>query len=251
MMIAYFDESGTHRSSKAIIYAGFVASDQRWQIFGSEWARCLAEANVPYFHATDLEALRGAYSGWTVQKRIAFQSTLGDLIRGTVECGIAVGLSPHSYSTHVSKETAFQKLFMSPSTHCGISCVLRVLAWMKAKGEQGPIRCVFESGGPSHGELTEYYKLLRAREPLLEGITFEDKRTTYGLQAADFHAYEAWKEVENRVVSGVQRPERKSLRAIVNQETEGWFLTPDALEAHVKDMRERWEALGIPKDELA
>jgi hypothetical protein len=53
MYTAYFDESGTHGSSEALVIAGYVASNPQWQEFDYEWKKALEDAGVTHFHMRD------------------------------------------------------------------------------------------------------------------------------------------------------------------------------------------------------
>jgi hypothetical protein len=45
---AYFDESGTHKGSRALCVAGFLARADEWGAFTVEWEDALAELNLRF-----------------------------------------------------------------------------------------------------------------------------------------------------------------------------------------------------------
>jgi hypothetical protein len=68
-LIAYFDEAGTHASTRLTVMAGWVADVDRWRRFESEWARLLARNGISYVHGTDLMSGKGPFKGWSRDRR--------------------------------------------------------------------------------------------------------------------------------------------------------------------------------------
>jgi hypothetical protein len=49
MFVAYFDESGTHGESKALVVSGYVASTDQWSKFDAEWKWAIAAEGLSIF----------------------------------------------------------------------------------------------------------------------------------------------------------------------------------------------------------
>jgi hypothetical protein len=43
MLLAYFDDSGTHGNSEIVVMAGFVGTEEQWKIFEKAWSKKLSE----------------------------------------------------------------------------------------------------------------------------------------------------------------------------------------------------------------
>lgn len=89
---AYFDESGTHESSPVVIVAGAIAEDVSWNALCYSWNAVLKEYGVKRFHATDLNARRGEFSGWSDEKRNEFYGKLVEIMRIHLTIFIGNGL---------------------------------------------------------------------------------------------------------------------------------------------------------------
>jgi hypothetical protein len=50
---AYFDESGTHDGSAALVASGWVADDEQWRAFEPEWKGLIADFEISMFHTKD------------------------------------------------------------------------------------------------------------------------------------------------------------------------------------------------------
>lgn len=61
---AYFDESGTHDGSTALVISGWVADDEQWRAFEPEWKRLLADFGISMFHTRDFNHGRREFESW-------------------------------------------------------------------------------------------------------------------------------------------------------------------------------------------
>src|SRR5262245_1995850 len=71
MLVAYFDESGTHSGSLVTAVAGYVSTAPRWKRFAREWTEALGKANVDCFHMSEYESRKGVFADWSDKKRVA------------------------------------------------------------------------------------------------------------------------------------------------------------------------------------
>jgi hypothetical protein len=75
VMIAYFDESGTHGAeSPAVTVAGFIANAVQWASYERQLAELMAEFRVAIFHAKDFRLRKRHFKEWTISKRAKFNS---------------------------------------------------------------------------------------------------------------------------------------------------------------------------------
>ena len=58
---AFFDDSGTHRNSDAVVMGGLIAPDERWAVLEEEWAKVLAETGLRKMHMASCENRRGQF----------------------------------------------------------------------------------------------------------------------------------------------------------------------------------------------
>ncbi len=105
-------------------------------------------------------------------------------------------------------------------TFCVRDCLRHITNWADKYSGNKPIRYIFESGAEGESEVNAIFQAIKKNEKdktLLRygGFSFEDKRPALPLQAADFCAYEMWKQMQNQIVDGKQRDVRKSFRDLL------------------------------------
>jgi hypothetical protein len=69
VVVAYFDESGTHSGSGVFAIAGYVAAQEDWIKFETDWKRVLRSAGISYFHMVEYENRCGPFATWGEEKR--------------------------------------------------------------------------------------------------------------------------------------------------------------------------------------
>jgi hypothetical protein len=235
VLTAYFDESGIHKGSKLVTVGGYVAHPHVWKHFSKHWRRHLAEARVSDFHATDLEALQGPYLGWDRSKRIGFQERLIETILHHQLAGIACGATALDYEEVIPAGSELREIYPSAYLFSAMHAVFRTVEWATAHQYHTPVAFVFEQGGPTPGLLIEQLTRWRVGDPRIGSVTFADSQLVVPLQAADMHAYEAWKHGENRFIDGIKRDERKSLFAMRHGDVSGYLVNREHLVDFVQE----------------
>lgn len=204
----YFDASGTHdnldrsgKPSPAVSVAGYLATPLQWQRFDNRWREILGDAGVPYFHATDFVARVPPFDGWTEEKRKGFTLALIDAISGNVTYGIGMAVVRAEYENILVTYPITRKAFGTPYTFCCHMCLWTGSDWAHNRRYNDTIKYVFESGDFSQEILAAHSHACnddRLREFFrfgVGGLTFEDGVKTTPLQAADFLAYEMYREM--------------------------------------------------------
>lgn len=228
MLAAYFDESGTHEGSKALVIAGWVSSVSQWSKFQAEWKRFLEEYDLDHFHMTDCENLRGQYLEWTQKRKISAIQQAHKIIVRRVSIPIAVSLDNEAYNL-LDKKYTFRGMtndvVRSPYTFCLEKCLSNIKRWADGKllySRNQRIEYIFEHGNSYRGEVTKLFQKIEMDASLksqfrVSKLEFGDKYV-FPLNAADMLAYETFKEMENYHVPGFeQRPLRQSSKRLVGQ----------------------------------
>ena len=204
IVTAYFDESGTHRGSKAVSVAGFVADADAWVEFSAQWQIALNDYSLSHhgFHMTDFANCVKPYNTWTEKQRRERLARLLNIIQSNV-LGSVGTVIPLKY---------FNDIF-TPRTKaiCGGAYGLAAVANFMALGEilrheqiDSWVNYVFESGAKGSGQILKVfnsnvrYLEMKERYRLLS-LRFEDKRALLPLQAADIIAYELYKEMPRQL----------------------------------------------------
>lgn len=206
----YYDASGAHDNpdgqgnrSPAVSVAGYLATPNQWQQFDKRWRGVLDEAGAPYFHATEFVARVGPYKGWPEEKRHKFSKDLVEVISGNVLYGVGMALLRADYEKVVAAIPAARKLFGSPYTFCSWRCFETGVDWARGAKYQESIKYIFESGDEFCSEVLRAHTKACEKDQVREfykfggagSLTFEDGVKVTPLQAADFLAYELYKEM--------------------------------------------------------
>lgn len=221
MFIAYFDESGTHKGSPAIVIAGYLSSDKRWSKFQVRWKEILNEAEIEFFHMADYESRQGPYKNWTDAKRIKVITQIIGAIKKRTEVGISTAIIRADY------EKAKEKIgypVVSAYSFCVFKALFHVEMWADEFKHTEPIAYVFEQGAGYQRELDDMRRWIESNEEIKKRLrwgsfTTADKRLLNPLQAADIHAFETYKEMDNFIVLQQEvRGLRKSMIELIKGE---------------------------------
>lgn len=77
-----FDESGKHSDSDIVIFAGFVATAERWSEFGMEWNALLRKKELNWLHMVDAVQMNDVYTKFRerIPERDSLLLSLADLV---------------------------------------------------------------------------------------------------------------------------------------------------------------------------
>lgn len=209
MYTAYFDESGTHDGSDAIVVAGYIANDQQWQEFDREWNQVLASAGVAHFHMKDFAHSRKEFESWKgdEERRGEFLKRLISVIRGCTRHSFATAVILKDYE-ELNKKYRLKEL-CSPYVICALTCVADVAKWCNARGYPDPTQNVFEDGVKYKGEFLRFYPSSRN----FHQISYAKKHDFVAFQAADFVAWEHTKKYRRLLSEGLMQ-HRNSFSAL-------------------------------------
>lgn len=83
------DDSGSDGSGEAFVLAGYVATDNQWINFSTEWSAVLKSLpRIEYFKMKEANSLRGQFWGWSQEDRNAKVSELVRVVKGNVQLGV-------------------------------------------------------------------------------------------------------------------------------------------------------------------
>ena len=213
MFTAYFDESGTDKSSYFTGVGGLLSDAGRWAQFENRWREILREHDLPYSHMAEYAHSAGPFKKWKSTDK-SFEPQRQDFL-GKL-CDAAVQFSVYSFGFAMSKDlyAACVPEFMrqemgSPYTFLARWCLASIGVWGADNKHDQPIDAIFERGQPQHSIRMQHNILLaneRARKEFRIGkLSFLDKldkedpkRTVLQLQGADLVAYELVKNESDR-----------------------------------------------------
>jgi hypothetical protein len=101
MLKAYLDASGTDPTKDVIVVGGWVASEDRWAEFCSQWQAFLVDCFGPSdgrWHHTDFYSRRKLYEAWEKEKWDRARAELCRIIGALKPVGIGAALRKSEYN---------------------------------------------------------------------------------------------------------------------------------------------------------
>jgi len=237
MLCAYLDESGG-ADTAVLAVAGYVSTAAQWRMFARDWSTVLNSHGIKTFHASECEAFRGEFTGWTEVQRDMFKRSLASVIRERTIYWVSHAVPVQVYSS-VANDTVGRAKMGSPYGFCCQQCITGISEWAKRHWRKDEVDLFFDQGNKFYNDTSELYRQAsqdergRRKWRILD-IHFGDRRSLLPLQAADYLAYEIFKHHSNEA-EGQFRPERKSFTALLHGKYEGRFYDAKSLQ--------KWKAL--------
>ena len=107
MLTAYLDESGIHAGSRICAIAGFVGTDEQWDIFERRWKQAIRAEGITQFHMAEFESRLNEFSGWSNTRRRNFLATLIGIIAARHLYAVGSGLSLEDYNRLAEPDKAW------------------------------------------------------------------------------------------------------------------------------------------------
>jgi hypothetical protein len=243
LVVAFFDESGTHGDSGVFAIAGYVAAQEDWIKFETDWKRELRRAGISYFHMVEYENRRGTFATWSNKKR---REVLGDLLR-VIKAHALIGLA--ACVVVADFERVFRPAlpaghpYRDPYIFClqvGMERIAHHFGPYLPQSEK--VACVFEERNKVAYSAARHYEAVKGHNEwgtLFGSISFGGKRDYVPLQAADVIAYESRKAMM-RLIAGERTRERYSLAMLRDGLAhECSYCDAEAMEKLLEQMRER------------
>jgi hypothetical protein len=193
LLRAYFDETGTHTASKAVMVCGIVAPMDIWDEFDMAWRKQLAVEKVSYFHAVECEHGENEFQPLSRGLRDSLTWGLADVI-GQRHIHI-INSGVHRASWADRKYRNVKAVFESPYHLCFAHCLQQLSDWSKNHANGELIALVFseQSEYRNHAEkIFKAYMSSKMAGEKLVSLQFAPMRQFPGLQAADLVCYETY-----------------------------------------------------------
>lgn len=222
--VVYLDDSGTHRDSPVVCLGGWIGYAHRWKKFAYAWRGALGDFGVDYYDSNRLAHHCGQFEGWDESKRKRFMVALQRITAEHLTAPIMSCVEVKPYKKLV-RSTSDKRRAGSPTTLAMKGILINAAGWAKDFSFTGRIGFVIDRGMRSRGEISSVMARLGTQEhlrkefhigSLADGVVSESPE----LQAADMHAYEAFRFVKTQLtgegkfrmsLGGLLYPFRKDL----------------------------------------
>ncbi|HEY6300385.1 MAG TPA: DUF3800 domain-containing protein [Candidatus Binatus sp.] len=217
VLTAYFDEAGTDSSKPAVAVGCYVATNEQWKYFNTDWQWLKDWQEIKkYFHRTDQESYweHEETKDWDRNRQITVYQAQHAFIHAYTLKGFAGTVIKEDYDDVI--EGVDREALGNAYEFCLRHCLGR-LAEFLAQRPNDEITYIIESGAEGEPHLKKAFDVLFASPEHRRSLRLKDinswgfvgKKAAMPLQAADALAYEAAKEMENRF-GLVKRDTRKS-----------------------------------------
>jgi hypothetical protein len=204
----YADDAGKRDEDAYVLAGGFLGTVAQWERFCSDWRLKLATVGLPYFHAVEFFNGTGIFAGWNRPERKKDREALLQVL-----AQIIADFSLHSFTAAVhvpgwvkaNEEYMLDEMGFSPFPLAARIAVQRARQWAEANGHNPEqIECIFDQGCDDWGKLQRRLKV----DFGIDAVP-RDKKKIRPLQAADWLAYEEFKEIPKRIPQRGQRPKMR------------------------------------------
>jgi len=209
MLTVFGDESADEKEQRVFAVSGIIGTQEEWDTLEIVWSD--RTKGIP-FHAAECEANRGPYKGNTHQENLRLYADLIKILVRTNMVGYAVvdDLKAHRKFFHNTPK-------FSPY-HVGFQKVIIEFAKIGYLSiPQHKVKFTFDINSKTEASCGVLYDCLKKSrrwklaEYITDEISFADRRSNIGIQAADLIAREAMKHADSVLMGSKGRRIRTSM----------------------------------------
>jgi len=198
MSVGYCDESEDTQGQRVYVVAGLLGTLPECVELSRQWQRALYDEGIPEFHMAKCEWGEGPFKGMHRDRRVELQRRFIDIIANARVWGHATAIQLERYNERLAKIRAKRGVHATPyylafqHTVESMALELEDYNWPRAEC----IAFVFDQHQEYQGHAKSLYEsMTSAHDPLpfahrLGSLTFDSRRRSLPLPAADIWAYE-------------------------------------------------------------
>ena len=218
VLTAYFDDSGTHADSKAVVWAGFIGPEDHWLSLDVEWRALLKKWEIRSFHMYPCVHGRGEFQGWPIGKRDNCIYEFREVILRHQMFGLGSAASVKDWDELVVGD--HKKYLRSPDEYCLSHCIRDAINQAKDFSPNDKLAIVFDDrqrDGDVLNRIFDFYRQHAGSDPEVASITFQKSGSFIGLQAADMLAYETYLYAQGAIKTGKYPEARPHFQRFLDQ----------------------------------
>lgn len=251
MLVAYFDDSGTHSEAAIVSWGGFINTDAQWKKFEAAWHDKLTKPlagkpRIRRFSLADCQSRKGEFIDYNEAESDLLQNEMRQIIVDHKPLGMAYSVDCRAWDRLVSDKGRAH--FGDAETVCFSACfegaINRATEYFP---NETALALRFDQGrkSPKLEKIIERMKNNYSGLPQLVDISFETVEKYAPLQAADVIATENyWNALSNLKGETEPRPHLKHFLQRVS--TEGYIL--DAEKTYQTLMEHNIKPIDSSKD---
>jgi len=189
VLVAYFDDSGTHETSPLVCIGGLIGDESQWISFKREWKARLdapldGKPPLEAFHLTDCTAGYNEFVSYNQAERDRITYLFRQIILDTELVSFASTINRRAWEELIGASNA--ERFGTPEEFCFHKCVEFSVRTLRYNQPGQKIAVVFDQGIQRKIEAyASWYMNFSDQHPELAGIGFGKVNEICGLQGAD------------------------------------------------------------------
>jgi len=240
MLAAYFDDSGTHDSSRVVVWGGFMATSEQWNAFDEAWRTKLKEPlpgkpTLKKFSLSKCQGLHGEFENYSRTESDLVQNEFRQIIIDHNLLGVAFAVDRAAYDRLMTKPAI--DLFGDAETMCFSACFNDAIdKSVRIFPEEEQLSLHFDQGrmSPKLTALVDRAKNNYSGPPELVNISFDIVGKITPLQAADIIATENYWHAQG-VIDGNPEPRAHFAHFLERVSTSGYILDAPQIIQTMKD----------------
>src|SRR5712692_5615712 len=163
MFKVFFDESGTHGDSAAVVVGGYISSEEQWEEFDREWTQLLRQEGVSGLHRVDIENFRREFTpehGWDRARQIRVLQAAHDIIKRRTTIGTGGALIQADYEA--AMPPVVKRAFGTAYGWLVHESIVGVGHWAERARHLSLIQYVFEAGARGRHHVDRIFKSLES-----------------------------------------------------------------------------------------
>jgi hypothetical protein len=214
MLVAYFDESGTHgNEANVTTVAGLVGDAREWGRLELPWQKRLGL--IRCFHATDCQAQGRDFKNFTRQQSAQLFIDLATLVADRELVPVAGAVYRDDWQYGASDKV---KRYLPTRFHAALGmAIIQVHNLVKEVAPSEPVALVFAQHPEYQGFTEAIHDVFRHSKHWsnMGSLTIGTPKELIPLQVADLYAYENYKELLTQLNEpGLPAPKREPLKII-------------------------------------
>lgn len=194
MLVAYLDDTGTHRDSAVVGLLGMVGTTYEWSRIERPWKRNLEVTGVSCFHASHCEMGRGEFEGKDRSLRDLLVNALSTLIAENNLFVVGSAVLRRDYEEIVTAK--LKARFVDPFYLCFEHCMQQIHLWSKQSAGGERVALVFSEQQEYENRVSwlhRAYQNSKFYDVGLGSLSIAKPKCVIQLQVADLVAYEGYK----------------------------------------------------------
>ena len=245
MLECYFDDSGTHASSKIAVWGGLVGSAEQFDKLSLEWAKVLADpldGRKPSLRKMQLSSLRshqGEFREYNQGETDLLRKRFRDIIAASgVEC-VAYIVNCDDW---LKASTPLDRQYLGDARNFAFQGIMEFVAAV-AKLDDSGVSCHFDQGARDFAAhvIESAWKITRPEEYKKAHFTYSSVEAVLPLQAADMIAHEAY-HYGLHLIEPKKHPENPHFADLKQRAN---ILFQSLHEPEMREYLQRWRAVMI------